>query len=157
MIRNREDLRFYLKYIAYLIYGFENAYILKYLRLLRYCEYHYNCHHKIRLKLNIDIPLNVCGYGLRIRHLSGGGGILLNARKIGNYCSFNSGVLLGNKDDNSKKPILGERVSFGPSAKAFGDIVIEDDVFVAPGAIVTKSVSKSQIVGGIPAKLLKNK
>jgi len=83
------------------------------------------------LKLNIDIPLNVCGYGLRIRHLSGGGGILLNARKIGNYCSFNSGVLLGNKDDNSKKPILGERVSFGPSAKAFGDIVIEDDVFVA--------------------------
>lgn len=94
---------------------------------------------------------------LRIRHLSGGGGILLNARKIGNYCSFNSGVLLGNKDDNSKKPILGERVSFGPSAKAFGDIVIEDDVFVAPGAIVTKSVSKSQIVGGIPAKLLKNK
>ena len=109
------------------------------------------------LKLNIDIPLNVCGYGLRIRHLSGGGGILLNARIIGNYCSFNSGVLLGNKDDNSKKPILGERVSFGPSAKAFGDIVIEDDVFVAPGAIVTKSVSKSQIVGGIPAKLLKNK
>ena len=86
MIRNREDLRFYLKedmsqyslsfwkYIAYLIYGFENAYILKYLRLLRYCEYHYNCHHKIRfhlynirrqhlgLKLNIDIPLNVCGF-----------------------------------------------------------------------------------------------
>ena len=37
------------------------------------------------------------------------------------------------------------------------NIVIEDDVFVAPGAIVTKSVSKSQIVGGIPAKLLKNK
>ena len=36
-------------------------------------------------------------------------------------------------------------------------LLIEDDVVVAPGAIVTKSVSKSQIVGGIPAKLLKNK
>lgn len=98
MIRTKKDLEFYLKedmnqfslskwrYLAYLIYGFEHAYILRYIRLLRYCEYHYNCNHHIRfhyynilrqhlgVKLHIDIPMNVCGYGLRIRHISGGGG-----------------------------------------------------------------------------------
>lgn len=97
MIKNKGDLNYYLKedmsqfsmsfwkYLAYLIYGFETAYILKYIRLLRYCEYHLNNNNKIRfhyynikrqhlgVKLNIDIPLNVCGYGLRIRHVSGGG------------------------------------------------------------------------------------
>lgn len=32
-------------------------------------------------KYKIQIPLNVCGYGVALLHLSGGGGVLLNAKK----------------------------------------------------------------------------
>lgn len=136
---------------------------------MRHCEYHLNnansLYHKIlyrfyKLKLTqlgfkygIQIRPNTCGYGLRIVHLSGGGGILLNIKKARNYCGFNAGVLIGNKDSQENRPTLGHHVAFGPGAKAFGDISIGDNVFVAPNAVVTKDVPDNCIVGGIPAKL----
>ncbi len=186
MIKSRKDLKFYLQedkkrngggsYLGYklnLLGGSENAYALKYLRLLRYAEYYYNNSsnplfkllyfwYKVRLnhlglKLHIKIPLNTCGYGLRLIHLSGGGGILLNIKKCGNYCGFNAGVLLGNKDSQDNRPILGDYVAFGPGAKAFGKLTIGDNVFVAPNAVVTESVPSNSVVGGVPAKILKER
>ena len=112
---------------------------------------------RIGSKHGIHIPLNCCGYGLRIMHLSGGGGVHINAIRVGNYCGFNSGVLLGNKDSQENRPILGDNVAFGPGAKAFGKITIGNNVFVAPNAVVTKDVPENCIVGGIPAKILKMK
>lgn len=120
MIKTKIDLKFYIKEDAvrngmdcsYLIYlsrlfrKHENAMSFRYLKTLRKCEYHTNnsgLFHKLMclyytVKLqrlgalyNIQIPINCCGYGLRIMHLTGGG-VLLNAKKIGNYCGFNCGV-----------------------------------------------------------------
>ena len=85
-----------------------------------------------------------------------GGGILLNVNKVGNYCGFNAGVLLGDNGQDAV-PTLGDYVAFAPGAKAFGKITIGNNVFVAPNAVVTKDVPENCIVGGIPAKILKNK
>jgi serine O-acetyltransferase len=90
-------------------------------------------------------------------HIVGGGGILLNAKKIGNYCGFNAGVLLGNKDNVENKPTIGDYVAFGPGSKAFGEITIGTNVFIAPNAVVTKDVPNNVTVGGIPAKIISNK
>lgn len=76
---------------------------------------------------------------------------------MGHYCGVNAGVLLGNIDSNDNRPILGDYVAFGPGAKAFGKITIGNNVFVAPNADVTKDVPDNVIVGGIPAKILKDK
>lgn len=185
MIQTREELRFYiaedgkhngfndgyLHYLIRLLIRNENALAFHYLRILRHCEYHYNKRsfvHKfiyyyyyllkiyLGSKYQLQIPLNRTGYGLRIIHLSGGGGVLLNINKVGNYCAFNSGVILG---DNGKDavPTLGDRVTFAPGAKAFGKIVIGNNVFVAPNAVVTKNFPDNCIIGGIPAKILKYK
>ena len=86
-----------------------------------------------------------------------GGGILLNARKIGKYCGFNAGVLIGNIDSQDNTPIIGDHVAFGPGSKAFGKIVIGNNAFVAPNAVVTKDVPENAIVGGVPAKVIKMK
>ena len=185
MIKTRKDLRFYIQedaksngyykryfsYIVGLLMGYENAYVFKYLKLLRHTEYHYNnrksfihkClfhYYKIRytrlgIKLFISIHINECGYGLRIMHLSGGGGVLLNASKIGNYCSFNTGSLVGINGSNDMRPTIGNYVTFGPGAKAYGKITIGDNVFVASNSVVTKDVEANCIVGGIPAKVIK--
>lgn len=186
MIKNRADLRFYLQedakqnwfksktdYWLSLIYGNENAYVLHYLKLLRHCEYHRNnrssCIHnifyffyKIRLnhlgvRLHLTIPENKCGYGIRIIHIAGGGGVLLNVKSVGNYCEFNSGVLLGTKNKKGDLPSVGDYTVFGPGSKAFGDIKIGNNVFVAPGAIVYCNVEDDTIVGGVPAKVIKKK
>ena len=103
MIQTREELRLFLKedgkrngfgdnqfrYWIRLLKGSESAQSYRYLRALRHCEYHsgknsiyhrlayfYYSYKMTRLgaRYLIYIPLNKCGYGLRIMHLSGGGG-----------------------------------------------------------------------------------
>lgn len=191
MIKNREDLLFYLKedghrngiriggfinffkYMLRVYIGDENSCSYRYIRCMRFLEYFYNTSDNyvykvmaflynlklLRLgrKYNISIQPNTCGFGLRIMHLSGGGGVLLNVKKIGNYCGFNSGVLIGNKDNQENRPTIGNQVAFGPGAKAFGKITIGNNVFVAPNAVVTKDIPNNCIVGGIPAKIIKQK
>lgn len=73
-----------------------------------------------------------------------------------NYCGFNSGVLLGDNGENAL-PTIGDYVAFGPGSKAFGRITIGNNVFVAANSVVTKDVPENSIVGGVPAKLIKNK
>ena len=154
MITSRDELRFwlkedakrntvdcsFLKYLFFLFCGLENAVAYRYLWNLRHAEYHCNKNgllhklghgfYRIRisqlgLKYHIQIPINVAGYGLRIIHLSGGG-IILNAKSIGNYCGFNSGVIIGNKDSEDNKPTIGNHVAFAPGSSAFGKITIGD-------------------------------
>ena len=112
---------------------------------------------RLGLKYNISVGLNVCDYGLRIMHLSGGGGVRIGAKSVGKYCGFNSGVLIGTNGDESSRPVIGDFVAFGPGAKAFGSIQIGNNVFVAPNGVVTKDVPDNCIVGGVPAKFIKEK
>ena len=173
-------------YYFHFLIGSEHARVFRYILCLRKCEYHYNnftppthttntggllitswhkvCYTVMYVKLKwlgskygIQIPINCCGYGLRIMHLSGGGGVHINAEKVGNYCGFNAGVLLGNKDSQDNRPLLGDRVAFGPGAKAIGQVRIGNNVFVAANAVVTKDVPDNVVVGGVPAKILECK
>lgn len=161
-------------YILHLLAGHENTAAFRYIKCMRHLEYHLNNaegnyyhkllsyyykikHSRMGFRYNLNIRPNTCGYGLRILHLSGGGGVHLNIIRAGNYCGFNSGVLLGNKDSQENRPVLGDYVSFGPGAKAFGKIVIGNNVFVASNAVVVRDVPDNCIVGGVPAKILKYK
>lgn len=161
-------------YFLRLLAGSDHAVIYRYIKNLRHLEYHLNnspkniihklfyyyykfMHIRLGMKYNISIHPNTCGYGLRIMHLSGGGGVLLNIKSAGNYCGFNAGVLIGNNGSQENRPTLGNYVAFGPGSKAFGKIKIGNNVFVAPNAVVTKDVPDNCIAGGIPAKIIKRK
>ena len=112
--------------------------------------------HRLGFRYNLRIPINVCGYGLSLYHFAGGGGCLVNAKKVGNYCHLQTGVLLGNAHHSEdEKPIIGDNVEFGPGAKVLGKVTIGDNVFVLANAVVTKDVPTGAIVGGIPAKIIK--
>lgn len=184
MIKTKEELKFYLqedrkrngidcawwKYTLKRLCGSESANIFYWIKNYRYWEYHHNnsgIYHRIAskyfeiitkrvgLKLGIRAEINKIGYGLRIMHL--GGGIYLNVNSIGNYCGFNSGVLIGNVGSQDYRPTIGDHVAFGPGAKAFGDITIGANSFVAANAVVVKSFPENSIIGGVPAKLIKSK
>lgn len=188
MINTKEDLRYYLnedakanfmggcsviKYWCKLFAGSESAHVWRYLKCLRHCEYHTNnigryhriCRayyriklHRLGFKYNLRIPVNVCGYGITVYHLAGGGGCLVNAKKVGNYCELQTGVLIGNAHKSEdEKPIIGDRVGFGPGAKVLGKVKVGDNVFIAANAVVVKDVPDNSIAGGVPARVIKMK
>ena len=150
-------------------YGNDKYRVFRYLCALRRYEYSLNCRHgiwgklkrvidKVRwhrmgAKYNINILPNVVGYGFVCYHLTGG--VIINAEKVGNYCSANPGVIVGKK--NGKKPVLGNNVELCIGCKVLGDITIGDDVIVAPNAVVVKDVPSHVIIAGVPAKIIKIK
>lgn len=110
---------------------------------------------RLQIKYKISVNLNSCGYGLRIMHI--GGGTRIGPLKARNYCGFNVCTILCTNGSEDSRPILGNHVAFGPGAKAFGKITIGNNVFVAPNAVVTKDIPENVIVGGVPAKIVKNR
>lgn len=185
MIKTKEDLRFYLQEDAKrngmagvnrlmlhvrMWIGTEQAHIYHWMIHWRKWEYYTNTgnrlmalyHHlrvkRLGFKLGIEADINSIGYGLRIMHLSGGGGLRLKRIKAGNYCGFNAGVMVaGHNGETNPKIQLGDYVAFGPGSKAFGPITIGDHVFVAPNAVITKDCESNAIYAGVPAKLIKKK
>lgn len=160
----RNGFNSYLKFLAKLSVGSENACVVRYLRALRKYEYHINNHNKIRslfykirlnklgLKYNLHIGPNMVGAGISIPHISQG--IIINAKNIGENLRINSGALIGNLDSDKNRPTIGNNVRVSIGAKVYGNISIGDNVIIAPNAVVTKDVPQNSVVGGIPAKLL---
>lgn len=75
---------------------------------------------------------------------------------MGNYCSINSGVVVGNKRANDLA-VIGDNVGLGIGCKVIGNVHIGNNVFIAPNAVVTKDVPDNVIVGGVPARIIKYK
>lgn len=142
-------------------------YIWKYIKTLRYCEYHINKNklinkiilrwylHRLRKYSRItgfQIPPNTIGPGVTIWHW---GPIIINpAVRIGKNCTLNPMVIIGHKKTGSGAPQIGNNVFIGGGAKIIGNIKIGDNVTIAPNAVVVKDVPSDVIVAGIPSKII---
>lgn len=126
MIRTKKNLKYYLRddkkrfddktpSLKDWIVKNEWAYIYKYIRTLRYLEYHLNRGNRIMyywnflrykrmcFNLSLDIKPNNLGPGFRLMHLGALVRIKPNCR-IGRNCTILPGVVIGNKNlgsDNS--------------------------------------------------------
>ncbi len=93
------------------------------------------------------------GGGLFIQH---GFSTMISAEKIGENFWVNQQVTLGYKD-STRAPIIGDNVMITCGAKVLGPITVGDNVIVGANAVVVKDIQDNVIVGGIPAKIIKNK
>ena len=149
-------------------YGNDRYRTLHYLKALRKYEYTLNCTsgaigklrrivakerwHRLGMKYNININPNVVGYGFCIPHLVGG--VIINCQSVGNYCTANAGVIVGNNSKGSLA-VIGNNVNLTVGSKVIGGVHIGDNVIVAPNSVVVKDVPDNAIVSGIPATILK--
>jgi len=161
----------FLKYYTKLFIGVEDVCACHYLKCLRKYEYAINCrkgliakffriyyktrHMWLSVRYHLWIPPNTVGYGIWLLHFRSGGGIILNASSMGNYCSANAFVVVGNKDSQDNTAIIGDNVTLTLGAKVIGKVYIGNNVLIAPNSVVVKDVPDNCVVSGIPAMIIK--
>ncbi len=74
---------------------------------------------------------------------------------MGEYCIVQAGVVLGSVRDGEHRPYVGDHCCFGLGAKVYGLVHIGNFVHVLPNSVVTKDVPDNSIVGGMPAKVIR--
>ena len=117
--------------------------------------YYYWKLRRISYKTGFQIAPNCIGKGLQIWHY---GYIIINPKvRIGDNLTIYPGVEIGHKIPGGGCPIIGDNCFIGAGAKIFGDIIIGNNVTIAPNAVVTKGVPDNCVVGGIPAGIIKYK
>ncbi len=109
----------------------------------------------IFLLYNSDIPSSVV-IGARTLFGHSGIGVVIHQKAIiGSDCVLGQGITIGGKSKNPNVPVIGNSVYIGAGARVLGDIKIGNNVVIGPNAVVIKDVPPNTIVGGVPAKILK--
>lgn len=66
-------------------------------------------------------------------------------------------IPMNKQGETSKKIIIGNNVWIGARSIVLAGVHIEDGSVIGAGAVVTKNVKKNSVVGGVPAKFIKNR
>ena len=73
------------------------------------------------------------------------------------FATLNHGLAPEERSHTYPAPIvLGRNVWVGSNATILQGVTIDDNAVVAAGAVVTKDVAANTVVGGVPARLIKN-
>lgn len=112
---------------------------------------------KLCVRYNFEISPNCSiGKGLRLPHYAGGIVIHPNA-VIGKNCEIMQGVTIGNNimKSRDKVAVIGDNVILASGSKIIGNVNIGDNVVVGANSVVSKSIEPNMIVGGVPAKVIR--
>lgn len=89
------------------------------------------------------------------RLIVGGDGMISSYVQIRTGDSHSVVDLAGNRINPAQSVIIGKHCWIGEGAKVLKGVTLEGDDIVSTGAIVTKSYGKNVLLGGIPAKVIK--
>lgn len=94
-------------------------------------------------------------------HFQDHGGVTIgDGSQIGHnvvFATLNHGFAPENRATTYPAPIvLGKNVWIGSNATVLQGVTVGDNAIVAAGAVVTKDVPANAVVGGVPAKFIKN-
>ncbi len=156
-----------LKYILNSHAGNDQCLTWRYVRNLRYAEYHINQYgffhilcrtiylyrlRRLGYKTGFQIPPNVVGPGLNLPHY---GSIIVNDNcVIGENVTLYSGVCIGWKGRGKPCPIIGDNVFIGVGTNVIGDVHIGDNVIIGQNCVIVKDVEAgTTLVAQTPRKI----
>lgn len=113
--------------------------------------------YRVSRKFGLEISLNArIGEGIYLGHpynITVGGEVVL-----GKNINLNKGCTIGreNRGKRAGVPTIGDNVFVGINSTVIGNIVIGDDVMIAPNAFVNFNVPSHSIVVGNPGRIIPN-
>lgn len=116
--------------------------------------YRFKCKRLARMTgVEFYVNLNI-GDALVIGHW--GRIIVSGDAKIGKQCMLTHGVTIGRDIRGKRKgvPIIGDRVCIRANSTVVGNVIIGNDVLIAPNTFVNFDVPSNSIVIGNPAKII---
>ena len=106
-------------------------------------------------KFGFQIPAKVkIGRGVFFGHF---GTVVVNENaEIGEFCNINHNVTIGRQNRGFRKgsPKIGNKVWIGTGSVIVGNIIINDNVLIAPNSYVNFDVPSNSLVMGNPAKIM---
>jgi serine O-acetyltransferase len=100
----------------------------------------------------IDLAYTVkLGRRVRIWHH---GGMVLGARAIGDdvHIRHNTTLGLANRHEDTRKPIIGNRVDIGAGACVLGAVTVGEDCVIGANSVVLRDLPPGSTVFGVPAR-----
>ena len=86
----------------------------------------------------------------------GGIGLTLHARSvIGENCRIGTCVSIVGSKKHIEVPKIGNNVWVGTGARIIGPVTVGNNVMIGANAVVNKDVPDNTMVGGVPAKIIK--
>lgn len=74
---------------------------------------------------------------------------------VGKKCVIGQGITIGGRGKRNGVPVIGNNVFIGAGSRILGPITVGDNVVIAPNSVVINNVDSNSIVGGVPAKVLR--
>lgn len=128
--------------LAHYLYRKHIPLLPKFLQLILFLGY--SCSISYKTKIGKGTFFNHSGFG-----------ILINSKVvIGDNCKIGNNVSIVGQGPYKNVPLLKDFIYIGPGAVIQGPVIIENNVIIAPNAVVNKSVPQNAIVAGIPAKIV---
>ncbi len=97
------------------------------------------------------------GIGVKFPHPNGI--VIGEMTKIGNNCTIYQQVTFGGRNigdaQKNNYPTVGNNVIIFAGAKLIGNINIGDNVIIGANSVVNKNIPSNTVIGGVPAKILK--
>lgn len=96
----------------------------------------------------------IVGRRVKLEHF---GGMILVADRIGDDVIIRQNTTFGiaRLDACQSRPVIGNGVDIGTGAVIIGDIHVGDGAIIGANAVVVEDVPAGAVVGGVPARILK--
>ena len=87
----------------------------------------------------------------------GGIGVVIHKRAvIGRNVEIGTNVTIGGRSGRYEVPVIGDGTYLATGSKVLGPVIIGPNVVVGANAVVITSVESNKIVGGVPARIIKD-